>query len=260
MNSHIRLIVISLFSISLFLGCASSKRISSQQAELDNLKREIRFMKQQNSQFQRELDNLSKKLNELELANRQDKADLGTKFDEVLQQVEELRNQIQDISYRITAVKQRGGLSGTFDSSQGGFQSGADTSGGQSTMGVDESRELYNTAYRDLIRGNYQLALQGFQQFMQQFPNSELADNAQYYIGEVYYAQGRYQNAIEEYEKVSKWYRQGDKTPSALLKIGYSYINIDEPEQGKLYLNQVIKDHPDSEEANLAKGRLASLE
>lgn len=249
-----------MLSLALLASCASSKRISSQQAELDNLKREIRFMKQQNSQFRRELDDLARQLNQLELAGRQDKADLRTRFDEVLQQVEELRNQIQDISNRITTVRQQGGFQGTVNSVPGAIDTGADTLSGESGGSPDQARELYNTAYRDLIRGNYQLALQGFQQFLQQFPNSELADNAQYYVGEIYYAQGRYPNAIDEYEKVTSSYRSSDKIAAALLKIAYSYINIGETEQGKLYLQQVIREYPDSEEANLAKGRMAALE
>lgn len=259
--SHVTLIcMVAFFAMT---GCASQRnRISAQQSELDNLHREIRFLKQHNSQLRRELDDFKKQLSELELSSRQDKADLAAKIDDVLQQLEAVQNQLQDTNYRISAF--RGGTQATPRSAEDNIPSSMDSTSRSQTPGsqafsVDRSRELYNTAYRDLIRGNYQLALHGFQQFVSQYPNSELIDNAQYWIGEVYYAQGRYQNAIEEFEKVVKWYRSGDKTASALLKIGYAYINIDEIEQGRIYLEEIINDYPDSEEANLAKGRLASL-
>jgi tol-pal system protein YbgF len=251
--------VIILIITIIFVGCASQKRISSQQSDLDNLRRELQYLKEQQSQLRRELADLQKRLTEAELAVKQSKAELAAQMVEVSQQVEAVQNQLHDTNYRISALTQKpGGISEYQPPSE---PSTTETSQIPSApaVGADESREIYNTAYRDLIRGNYQLALQGFRQFLQQYPNSDLADNAQYWIGEVFYAQGRYPNAIEEFEKVVKLYSKGDKIPSALLKIAYSYLSISENEQGKLYLEEVIKEYPDSQEANLAKGRLATL-
>jgi len=242
-------------------GCSSQNRVRTQQSEMDNLRRELRYLKDQNSQLRRELDDLQKRLAEQELNIKQSKADISAQMLEVSQQVQAVQNQLQDINYRITAVTQKSGnlYQPPTESTMAGADSGQ-TESPMPSLGLDESRELYNTAYRDLIRGNYQLALQGFRQFMQQYPNNELADNAQYWIGEVFYAQGRFPDAIEEFEKVVKLYRNGDKTASAILKIGYAYLSIGENEQGKIYLEEVIKDYPDSQEANLAKGRLATLQ
>jgi len=239
-------------------GCGTGSRISRQQTELDNLKREINYLRDQNSQLRREVDNLKKQLSEQELAGRQTKADLMTKLSEVSDQLAAVQNQLEETNSRMNRLRQ-GGQIGPGTTSNRNF-SDTDTSGAGSVVGADESRELYNTAYRDFIRGNYQLALHGFQQFVKQYSSSELMDNAQYWLGEVYYAQGRYPQAIEEFEKVVRWYPEGEKTAQALLKIAYSYINIDEVEQGKLYLEEVIKEYPNSEEANLAKGRMANLE
>jgi len=256
-------LIIALLMMIVISSCASQgKRISTRQTEMDNLRRELRYLKQQNAQLRREIDEMNKKLQEMQFLNKQDKADMAARLDEALQQMETIENQLQDTNDRLTALGLRPGSIAAPTSSDTTLPS---DSGAPQESELNEpvvggqDRELYNTAYRDLIRGNYELALQGFQQFVTQYPNSELLDNAQYWIGEVYYAQGRYQNAIDEFEKVVKWYRNGDKTASALLKIAYSYINIDEIEQGKLYLEEVLKDFPDSEEANLARGRLASL-
>ncbi len=249
--------------ISGMVGCAGSsrnQRIDAQQTQMDNLRREVSFLQQQNSQYKRELESLKKQITEFELASRQDKADLRAKFDEVLQQAAAVQTQLQDTNARITRLT-RGPLSPIDNRPASPDEAPTpDTSGRKvPSFAVDQSRELYNTAYRDFIRGNYQLSLSGFQEFVKQYRNSELIDNAQYWIGEVYYAQGRYPQAIQEFEKVLRLYSTGDKTISALLKIGYSYININETEQGRTYLNQVIKDYPDSDEAKLARGRLDAL-
>lgn len=256
-------LIIALLMMIVISSCASQgKRISTRQTEMDNLRRELRYLKQQNAQLRREIDEMNKKLQEMQFLNKQDKADMAARLDEALRQMETIENQLQDTNARMTALGLRPGSIAAPTSSDTTLPS--DTAPSRESelnepVVGGQDRELYNTAYRDLIRGNYELALQGFQQFVTQYPNSELLDNAQYWIGEVYYAQGRYQNAIDEFEKVVKWYRNGDKTASALLKIAYSYINIDEIEQGKLYLEEVLKDFPDSEEANLARGRLESL-
>ncbi|NIR48162.1 tol-pal system protein YbgF [candidate division KSB1 bacterium] len=262
-------LILILLSIGL-IGCAASKkRISTHETEIDNLRRELRFLKEDNSQLQRKIDNLEKRLSEQDLAIRQNKADLTSQMVEVSDQLEEVQNQLNDVNYRITALIERKGNLGALPStppqtSQPNVPpSQPDTLSSQpqpsTSFGLDESREIYNTAYRDVLRGNYQLALEGFRRFLQQYPNSDLSDNAQYWLGEVYYAQGRYVKAIEEFEKMVKWYRGSDKVSAALLKIGYSYINIDELDQGKLYLEEVINEYPDSQEANLARGRLAAL-
>jgi tol-pal system protein YbgF len=195
----------------------------------------------------------------MELTNRQDKADLTAQVDEVRQKLDALQNLLQDTNYRISDLNQRSPSRDIFQPNDRNTSTPGDSSATPQVFPVDSARELYNTAYRDLIRGNYQLALSGFRQFVRQHPNSDLIGKAQYWIGEVFYSQGRYSNAIEEFEKFVRRYRNHPKKATALLKIGYAYFNIDEIEQGKIYLEEVVQQHPDSEEANLAKGRLASL-
>ncbi len=246
----------------LTVGCASGKRFSAQQAEIDDMKRELRVLRDRNAQLKREIDALQGRLAEMELALKQDKADLSTQMLEVSQQLEAVQNQLRDTHDRINALLERGGLPLT-TAAPTPQASPTDTTGTATqparAYGLDESREVYNTAYRDVLRGNYQLALEGFRQFIQTYPTSDLADNAQYWIGEVYYAQGRYADAIQEFENVVRQYKNSDKIPAALLKIGYSYLKLNETEQGKLYLEEVVRDYPDSQEANLARGRLSAL-
>ncbi|MCP2604519.1 tetratricopeptide repeat protein, partial [Candidatus Aminicenantes bacterium AC-708-M15] len=93
-------------------------------------------------------------------------------------------------------------------------------------------QQIYNTAYSDYLKGNYQLAIEGFRQYIENFRESPLADNAQYWIGECYFSQGDYYKAIEEFNKLILNFPQGDKVPAAFLKKGYSYFALGEKEKG----------------------------
>ncbi len=249
-------------AIILGVGCApQNKRINATGMEMENLRRDIRFLKQQNSQLLRELDSLKKQFGEIDLANRKVRADLSARIDELTDQLESVQGNLKDTNYRMTSFDQRAPRPGVAENEKMNIAENDSLKRLTSpqALAVNQSRALYNTAYRDLSRGNYRLALEGFRQFVKDYPNSDLTDNAQYWTGEVYYAQGRYQLAIEEFERVVKWYGTGDKTASALLKIGFSYLNMEETEQGKLYLEEIVKDYPGSDEASRAQGRLASL-
>jgi tol-pal system protein YbgF len=243
---------------SLFVGCAANtQRIDSQQFEIDDLKREIMYLKDQSAQFQRELERLAKQLADTEQAGHKEKADFAAQVDALRAEISALQNQYSDTNYRLTALNQQTGTGRTAMVVAAAPDSSATS--GMPPITSDQALELYNSSYRDLLRGNYQLALAGLTEYLRKYPTTDLTDNAQYWVGEVYYAQGRYVNAIEEFEKVIRDYPGGDKKSSALLKIAYAYINMEENEQGRLYLEEVIREYPDSEEANLAKGRLATL-
>ena len=255
--------------LGLCIGCAATQnpRIDSNQSKIDNLKRELVFLKEQNSQLRREIEELKKPFSEQNLLISQNKADFSSQLVEITQKLEALQNQIQESDYRFSAFVERNRQLPRGRQPTNNFLAEPDSVASDSTattaarppQDINRSRELYNTAYRDLNRGNYQLALQSFRQFLQQHPNTDLSDNAQYWIGEILYDQGRFANSIEEFEKVIKWYRESDKVPAALLKIGYAFISMQENDQGKLYLEEVIRDYPGSREANLAKGKLDTL-
>jgi len=122
-----------------------------------------------------------------------------------------------------------------------------------------DSMQTYQSAYRDYQRGNFDLAIEGFQEFLTASPASDLADNAAYWIGESLFSQKKYQEAIEQFDAVVNKYPKSDKVPGALLKKGYSYININERAQGVVQLQYVVHEHPRSQEAALARQKLRQL-
>ena len=118
---------------------------------------------------------------------------------------------------------------------------------------------LYNAAYRDYQRANFDLAISGFREFLEQNANSDLADNAAYWIGESLFAQKKYQDAIAQFDAVVTRYPRSDKVPGSLLKKGYAYISLGERAQGIVQLQYVVHEHPNSSEAQLARQRLKQL-
>src|SRR5215470_3182279 len=82
------------------------------------------------------------------------------------------------------------------------------------------AEQLFAAAYSDYSRGNFDLALSEFKQYVETYPSSELADNAQYWIGEILYAQKKLPAAVAELEKVAVISPNGDKTTVALYKRG----------------------------------------
>ncbi len=119
--------------------------------------------------------------------------------------------------------------------------------------------QMYQSAYRDYQRGNYDLAMAGFKEFAAKNPNSDLAGNAAYWIGESLYSQKKYREAIAQFDSVVTKYPKSDKVAGALLKKGYAYIALGEKSQGIVQLQYVVHEHPTSPEAAVARQRLKSL-
>jgi tol-pal system protein YbgF len=119
--------------------------------------------------------------------------------------------------------------------------------------------EIYNLAYNDYLKGNYDLASTGFQSFLKQFPDSTLAPHAQYWLGECYYSKKDFFKAIETFDRVTKNYPKSEKAVTALLKGGLSYLEIGDRTKARAYLKKVIEEYPLSSEANLAKNKLAEI-
>ena len=123
---------------------------------------------------------------------------------------------------------------------------------------ADDARA--QTAALALLKGGkLKDARRKFQELLRRFPTSQLADDAQYWIGETYYLEKRYDKAILEYDKVVINYAKGDKVPGALLKQGFAFLALGDKASAKQLLNQLVGEHPDSDEAKTARSRLLNL-
>ena len=127
--------------------------------------------------------------------------------------------------------------------------------GNESSLTQDPS-SIYYAAYSDYIKENFDLAIEGFRQFIRSFPESELADNSLYWIGECYYAKKKYQEAITTFNELLTKYRDGDKAPAAFLKKGYALLEMGRQSEGLAMLKELISRFPLSEESSLAQQKI----
>jgi tol-pal system protein YbgF len=120
-------------------------------------------------------------------------------------------------------------------------------------------QEAYSVAYNDYLKGNYDLAVESFKLYRQQFPESPLADNALYWIGECRYSQRKFEEAIDAFDELILTYPQGDKAAAALLKKGLSFIELGRKPEALAALKLLVAKYPLEEEARIAQDKIREL-
>jgi tol-pal system protein YbgF len=117
-------------------------------------------------------------------------------------------------------------------------------------------KEIYTLAKEAFDKGDFESGREGFQKLLKRYPDSENADNAQFWIGETYYREKWYEKAILEYQKVIEKYPEGNKVQSSLLKQGFAFKNLGDKANASLILKELVKKYPDSTEAGIARKKL----
>ncbi len=118
---------------------------------------------------------------------------------------------------------------------------------------------LYRRSLEQLWAGHHDEASFGFRDFVRQWPHHDLADNAQYWLGESFYARQQFAQAAQEFRRVVERFPQGNKVPDALLKVGFSYLALGSATAGREALEQLVRSYPQHPTAGLATARLAEL-
>ena len=145
-------------------------------------------------------------------------------------------------------------LQGKLDEVLGRFQQlEKRPSGGSSSS---DPMPIYEQASQDLTQGRYGLALQGFREYLRRAPTASVSDNAQYGIGECFFAQSMFDSAAVEYARVPALFPDGDRVPAALYKLALSQEKLGKTAESKKTLEDLTKRFPLSGEAQLARERL----
>ena len=122
------------------------------------------------------------------------------------------------------------------------------------------AKDLYRQAFNAMEAGDFDKAEQLFQQLVQEYPDSDLADNALYWIGEIYYSHNDYETAAKYFQQVIDKYPNGNKVPAAMLKLALCYRGMGDINRAKQILQEVIQKYPGTPEAGIAKVKLMELE
>ncbi|MDH4359724.1 MAG: tol-pal system protein YbgF [Nitrospirota bacterium] len=124
---------------------------------------------------------------------------------------------------------------------------------------VRDPRVTYDGAMNLLRQGNFMEAANGFSTFLRTFSDSPLAANAQYWLGECYYGERRFQESIDEFERVFAFYPSSNKVPASLLKIAYAHLELRQPSMARSVFQQLVRTFPQSSEADKAHVRLQEV-
>ena len=121
-------------------------------------------------------------------------------------------------------------------------------------------RDVYQAALERLKGRDYAGAETALQDFLANYPQSLLVDNAKYWLGEAYYVEHRYGEALEAFQRVLKEHPDSRKVPDAMLKVGYSYCELKRYREAREVLARVIKGYADAPAATEARARLQRMD
>jgi tol-pal system protein YbgF len=122
-----------------------------------------------------------------------------------------------------------------------------------------DAEGLYDKAFQLFRGGKFEAARAEFSSYLERYPKTDLADNAQFWLGECYYSEKKYRQAIAAYEKTINDYPKSDKVSSALLKQGMAFLELGDKTAGKILLKKVVKGYPQSNQAKIARNKLTRI-
>lgn len=233
----------------IFSGCASRREIVKLKNQADYLEENNRRLDERTA----EMDSLLKE--QIDLTDRL-RADLATILGGMDQRMEVVENKLDDLGQRFPELSRKMEMVKESISPAGDTGKVSDTSSVK--VNVDPQK-LYDGAYLDLTKGNYDLAITGFTNYLKYFPDTDLAGNAQYWLGECYYAKKNFTRSAIEFHKVLENYSTGAKVPSALYKLSLSLIELKSNNQAEKYLSELMEKYPDTQEAKLAEQKMNKL-
>lgn len=250
------------------------------QQQLDNLQQSVEAMQHtldtqtaslktllelQNQQ----IDRMSAAIAEIQRANQQNLATSSNKIDGMTSQIQALGESLEETKAGLAKLSDQIAqtqnimqtLRAPAPAQQPGAEPGAPATEAQPAAPPQPDPDtLYQSAYSAYMGGQYQIATQAFQQYLQLYPTSDRASNAQFYMGECDYSQGNYAQAIQAYNRCIEQYPDGNKVQAAQLKKGLAYLALGQTTNGAKELRSLIQHYPNSSEAKIARQKLQKLQ
>jgi tol-pal system protein YbgF len=119
--------------------------------------------------------------------------------------------------------------------------------------------QLFRAAYRTYMEGDYEVAIAGFQKYLEQYPETQLAGAAQYWTAEALSRLEAYEIAIQEYDRLIQTYPQNDKIPDAYYGKGLALLQSGYPAEAREQFTYVINHFPNTPAAQKAARRLEEI-
>jgi len=182
--------------------------------------------------------------------SRSQSEDLGRLMESVREELRTMSAKLDETNNRVASLHRR------MEENQLQIQTLRSVPGGP---GEVEPDRVYIASFNDYLMGNYALAVDGFQDFLANYPDSEFADNAAYYLGDSYLQQGRHELAVQAFDQVINLYPRGGKTPVAYYKKATVLAEMQRMDEAIETLRRLKRLFPQSLEAGLADEELRRL-
>ena len=252
----------------------------AQKKEIIELQRDMETLRQTVRELQRSVDEkhavlktlieqsldavnrLSTTMGSLQKSVQDVQANSGARLDTLTTQVQALADNLEDLKVRMGRLSQEvAETKGVLQSLDAKVAGGAPVPTSTTTPpGPPPSADvLYTSALRDFTSGKYDLARQQFLDYLKYYPETEFASNSQFYLGEIFYRQKQYKEAIAEYDKAIENYPRGNKTAASRLKKGFALVELGQKASAQRELREVIRRYPGSEEERTARAKLREL-
>jgi tol-pal system protein YbgF len=276
-NYFYLLLLILVFSIA---GCATSQDLKAVRSELNQkMEEKISAVDAELTTLKKEQEKNSSTVASMRKGQANSAADLGDLRENIQQlrgQLEtlkkdmaqadkgndEFKDRLDNIALKVNFIEnfleigKKNSVSDVYDN---GIKPSGNGVAAKEPAKKQNKETMYAAAYQTFKDGHYDKSRTEFKNFLATYPNTEYAGNAQFWIGECYFFEKNYEQAILEYEKVAKNYPKGNKVPLALLKQGFSFLNLNDKISAKLILQKVIKDFPNTNQARTARSKLQEI-
>jgi tol-pal system protein YbgF len=269
MTGRRRLIALVLGALGIAAaGCASTTGGSQLQADVDALQQQVWKLQKDNAALSQQVAQAGAV--SAPAAPDQSAAELRARLDTVAREVQVLRTRADESDQRLSALadelraaRETLETIARAQSAQAAQSAPGDPAQAPPTAaapgGVPGGADLYRQGYSDYARGNFDRALLELEEFIRLHPADDLADDAQYLVGEVYFSQQKYPEAVGAYDRLLKDQAAGERAASAYLKKGLALLEMNRTADAVIQLQHVVTAYPKSEEARIARERLRAL-
>jgi tol-pal system protein YbgF len=250
-------------------GCIMPDQLAEYQKDVTDVQNSLAAVSKSEAEMSKRLAALESKTGNGDVVKRSEIADLKAKLDEIVRQTTATADKLDQTNARIDRLSQD--VEGARDAARraspvtpppsGSYTDAAAlaAAGAPRTGSAPSPSALYASAYADFSKGNYPLAVSGFEEYAQKYPDTELADNAMYWIGECHFSQGSYKSAVEAFDAMLEKYPKSDKAAAANLKKALAFVQMNQIGQGIEQLRFVTSTYPGTDEARIAADRLQAL-
>jgi len=187
--------------------------------------------------------------------------EIKSRLGKLNQQLVDLQNTVQSLDAKISGTAPAPATTPTSGNYAAPPATGAPVAGSSAVPpgGAPSADTLYSNGLRDITSGKYDLARQEFQDYLKYYSDTDLASNAQFYLGEIAYSQHNYDQAVQEYDRVLTNYPKSFKLAPAHLKKGMAQLELGQKTAGVKELREVVKRYPGTEEERRARAKLKEL-